>query len=99
MAVTLIEGVHQQVLRYHYDVLSDVLYLRFVETLDEEVYGEEDEQGFHILRTCGADRVAGLTIVGYWRRFGGEQPLLATADLEPVLEEAAGRFHEVLRAA
>jgi len=99
MALTTLEGVHQQVLRYHYDLSGDVLYLRLLGTLDEEVYGEEDPNGFHIMRSYDSDRVVGMTIVGYWRRFGDAPTMPDAASLAAVLEQAAGRLGAPLLAA
>ncbi|MBI2302209.1 MAG: hypothetical protein HYU66_25180 [Armatimonadetes bacterium] len=94
-----LEGVHQNVLRYHYDLSGDVLYLRLLGTLDEEVHGEEDDNGFHILRSYDTERVVGVTIVGYWRRFGNAPVVPDAAALAAVLEQAAAQLGAGLLAA
>jgi len=38
-------------LAYHFDVTNDVLYLRFLSTQEQEVFGEETPDGFLLFRT------------------------------------------------
>ena len=64
-----IEGTVNDVLWYHYDIPDDVLYLRFVSTQDQEVYGEETPDGFILMRTAD-DQIAGMAIISWWKRFG-----------------------------
>lgn len=64
-----VEGVLEDSLAYHFDMTNDVLYLRLVSTQEQEVFGEETPDGFLLFRTED-DKIAGLTVVGYWERFG-----------------------------
>ena len=64
-----VEGVVGDILTYHFDITNDVLYLRLVSTQEQEVFGEETPDGFLLFRTED-DKIAGLTIIGYWERFG-----------------------------
>lgn len=98
MAVEIVEGVHGGVLYYHYDVPGDVLYLRLAARRDDEVYGEEDEQGFHVLRSLVDDKVVGLTVIGFWREFGQGQPL-AQADWQQTMEARVADLGERLPSA
>ena len=68
--VHTVEGVLHRVVHYHFDVRNDVLYLSLADMLDRDTYGEETDDGLVILRTIDDDRLAGLTVVSYWRRFG-----------------------------
>lgn len=75
VALETLEGVIDGTLWYHYDVGSDVLYLRLVSERDTATVGEETDDGFILLRDEQTDRVVGMTIVSWWKRFGqGELP-------------------------
>lgn len=103
MAVSSIEGVFNDELKYHYDVAGDVLYARLLSAVDEEVYGdEEDHDGVIALRPVVTDRIVGFTIWSYWQRFGrtGQAPgsILTAGNAEEILERALGRFGRVRQA-
>lgn len=55
---------------FHYDISNDVLYLRLITAREEESHGEEDESGFILLRAVSDDRLIGMTVVDWWKRFG-----------------------------
>lgn len=55
---------------FHYDLKGDVLYLRLLTARETPAYGEEDDQGFIVLRDQTSDRIVGMTIVNWWKRFG-----------------------------
>ncbi len=78
---------------FHYDLGDDVLYLRFATERETESHGEETEDGFILLRALADDRVLGLTIVNWWKRFGqGALPdsmAGIAARIEPWAERAA----------
>lgn len=60
---------------YHYDLSNDVLYLRAASHRDTPAHGEETDDGFILLRASADDRVVGMTVVNWWKRFGqGELP-------------------------
>lgn len=44
----------------------------FLSTQEQEVFGEETPDGFLLFRTED-EKVAGMTIIGYWKRFGEGQ--------------------------
>jgi hypothetical protein len=91
MAIDTIEGIWQGRLSYHYDRFADVLYVAHVDDVAEEAYGEEDEQGFHVMRSLADNRLVGLTVLSFWRRYGrGEMAGLSAADLERTLESTVG---------
>ena len=58
---------------FHYDLKGDVLYLRLVSAREVEAYGEEDDAGCVVLRAIGDDRPVGMTVVNWWKRFGGAE--------------------------
>ena len=100
MAVDTIEGVWQDSLRYHYDVTGDVLYLRLISRLEDEVYAEEDENGVFVLRSLGDDSIVGMKIVGYWRQYGAEGSTLGElADWQQRLDDSVATVGRKLLAA
>lgn len=58
---------------FHYDLRNDVLYLRLLARWDDEVYGEESDEGLIVLHSSRDDAVGGMTIVNWWKRFGQGQ--------------------------
>ena len=90
--VDTIEGVVDDTLWLHYDMESDVLYLRLVKDRDAATYSEESEEGFLRVRREDNDAVAGLTVVHWWGRFGqGQLP-----DSIHALEDAIAPWAERL---
>ena len=71
VAIDTLEGTIDGILWYHYDVTSDVLYLRLTSHRDREAVGEETDSGFILLRDAETDEPVGLTVVNWWERFGG----------------------------
>lgn len=65
-----IEGTIDQLLWFHYDLASDVLYLRLANHRERNALGEETDDGFILLRDEQTDEPIGLTIVNWWKRFG-----------------------------
>jgi len=57
-------------IRYHYDIPADVMYARLAAAKQAESYGEETDEGYILLRTLDGDKLIGVTIAGYWERFG-----------------------------
>lgn len=74
MAVTdAIEGTigsGPRALWFHYDITSDVLYLRLAADRTAETLAEETDQGFLLLRRAADDMPVGLTVINWWKRFG-----------------------------
>jgi len=68
--VDAIEGIVDDVLWYHDDLVKDVLYLRLVRCRDIVCFGEETNDGTIVLRREDNDEVACMTVVGWWKRFG-----------------------------
>lgn len=64
-----IKGTVGDDLAFHFDIANDVLYLRLISTQEREVFGEETPDGFLLFRTDD-EKVAGMTIIDYWGRFG-----------------------------
>jgi uncharacterized protein YuzE len=72
--IETIEGTLGAV-RFHYDASADVLYLRAASYADANALGEETDDGLIVLRDEASDRVVGVTIVSWWKRFGaGDLP-------------------------
>ena len=64
-----VEGTIDDVVRYHYDLDNDVLYLRLASKRGVGAFGEETPEGFILLRDSDGT-VVGMTVVDYWKRFG-----------------------------
>ncbi len=73
VSIDTLERVIDGTFWYHYDVNSDVLYLRLNDRRDVEAVGEETEDRFILLRDGRTDEPVGLTIVNWWERFGEGQ--------------------------
>ena len=71
---------------FHFDLNNDVLYLRDQATRNERVFGEENPEGFTVLRTDDG-KLAGMTVVNYWGRFGSGN--LGSARIHTVKERVA----------
>ncbi|MBI5832882.1 MAG: hypothetical protein HZB16_11330 [Armatimonadetes bacterium] len=84
---------------YHYDVRNDVLYLRLLAHRDDEVYGEEDASGSHVMRLLDDDQVVGLTVVGYWRQYGTGGDPLSQPDWQQAVERSVAGLGAPLLAA
>jgi hypothetical protein len=77
---------------FHYDLTGDVLYLRLLSERETAAYGEEDDQGFVVLRSQDSEQVVGMTVVNWWKRFGqgGLPDSVATiaANIDPWAQRA-----------
>lgn len=65
-----LEGTINGTVSYHYDVFADVLYLRLIDQMETPSIGEETDDGMIELRTEDSNRLIGITIVSWWKRFG-----------------------------
>ena len=65
-----IEGIINETLHFHYDIFADVLYLRQLNADGIATYGDLTDDGDILLRDENTDRVVGLTVVSWWKRFG-----------------------------
>ena len=66
-----LEGTINGSLSYHYDVRADVLYLRLIDAMDTPALGEENDEGIIELYDERTDKLIGVTIVNWWKRFSG----------------------------
>ena len=76
---------------FHYDVTSDVLYLRLAAERDTETLAEESDEGFVVLRRSSDDKPVGLTVVSWWKRFGSGARPDSFSQLERAIEPWADR--------
>lgn len=65
-----IEGIVDELFRFHYDMQADVLYIRRLSAEGVETIGELNDDGDILLRDERTDRTVGLTVVSWWKRFG-----------------------------
>ena len=54
---------------FHYDIGSDVLYIRLESERDTPTFADETADGL-VLRAQGDRRPVGLTVLDWWKRFG-----------------------------
>ncbi len=87
-----IEGVINERVWFHYDLVSDVLYLRQADARNDAAVGEETPDGLLLLRRESDDRPIGLTIVNWWARFGSGALPDSLHQIEARLQPLAGRF-------
>ncbi len=90
--VDAIEGTADDVLWYHYDLSSDVLYLRLADQRESPTYAEESPDGLLVLHREDDDRVVGLTVVNWWKRFGRGGLPDSLRELEARIEPWARRL-------
>lgn len=86
-----LEGVIDGMLWYHYDLPSDVLYLRYAADRDAPTYGEETSDGLLLLKRQNDDQPVGLTVVNWWKRFGSGALPDSIRRLESQIEPWAAR--------
>lgn len=84
-------GTGPGALWFHYDIASDVLYLRLAAERATETLAEESPQGFLVLRRSSDDRAVGLTVVNWWKRFGSGTRPDSLKELERSIEPWASR--------
>ncbi|HYG74255.1 MAG TPA: DUF2283 domain-containing protein [Planctomycetota bacterium] len=93
VSVDTLEGTIDQTLWFHYDVGNDVLYLRLIEHRQTEVHGEETPDGVFVMKSLSDDKVVGIEITNWWKRFGkGPLPdslTQVTQSIEPWISRVA----------
>ncbi len=70
VTIDTIEGIINGTISYHYDVFADVLYLRNLADMETPSIGEENDEGMIELHDEKTDRLIGVTIVSWWKRYG-----------------------------
>jgi len=87
-----LEGMIDPKYWFHIDFGSDVLYLRLVDHLETPALGEEQEDGSILLRSEDDDEVIGLTIVGWWKRVGQDDPPDSIREIARYIEPCARKL-------
>ncbi len=90
--IDTIEGTVDDVLWYHYDLGTDVLYLRLAAERETPTYAEETDDGCLLLRRESDDRAVGVTVVNWWKRFGSGPLPDSLRELEARIEPWARRL-------
>lgn len=88
----VIEGVINETVWFHYDLTEDVLYLRLADERDTPTLGEETPDGQILLRDETDDRIVGITLVNWWKRFGQGQLPDSLRQLEGRIEPFTRRL-------
>ena len=65
-----IEGIVDNLFRFHYDIFADVLYIRLLSEEETPTIGDLTNDGDILLRDEKTDQPVGLTVVSWWKRFG-----------------------------
>jgi hypothetical protein len=65
-----IEGIVDDLFRFHYDLSSDVLYIRLLARESQPTIGEVTDEGDILLREEITDQPVGITVISWWKRFG-----------------------------
>jgi hypothetical protein len=87
-----VEGIIDKRCWFHVDFGSDVLYLRLVDHLETPALGEEQEDGSILLRSEEDDEVIGLTIVGWWKQVGQDDPPDSIREIVRYIEPCASKL-------
>ncbi len=87
-----IEGIVDDILRFHYDLAADVLYLRLLSAEDKATYADITAHGDLLLREEGTDRPVGLTVISWWKRFGQGNFPDSIEEIQKHIEPLAGRW-------
>ena len=90
--VDTIEGVVDGVLWCHYDLTDDVLYLRLIAERNTPTLAEETPDGLVLERREDDEKVVGITIVSWWKRFGSGSVPDSIHALEQAIEPWAKRL-------
>ncbi len=65
-----IEGIGNDAVRFHYDLFTDVLYLRLLDAENTPTLGDLTNDGDILVRDENTNAVVGPTCVSWWKRFG-----------------------------
>jgi hypothetical protein len=88
-----IEGIVDNLFRFHYDIFADVLYIRLLSAEGISTYGELTDSGDMLLHDETTDKPVGLTVISWWKRYGnGSLPdsiLEIQQRIEPLAKKVA----------
>jgi uncharacterized protein YuzE len=68
--IDAIEGMVGDKFRFHYDIGNDVLYIRLLDSEKIFSIGDLTDDGDILLREETTDRVIGITVISWWKRYG-----------------------------
>jgi hypothetical protein len=70
----------------------ELLYLAILSKKDLASYSQETPDGMLLCRSIESDEVTGLTVVNWWKRFGGSKAPDSLRQIEQCLEPFAGKL-------
>jgi hypothetical protein len=88
-----LQGIIGGAIKFHLDLTSDILYLRLLEQAETPAYSEETDDGYLLVRDLDTDGLIGMTVLGYWERFGRKAlPEVSLEELQAMMQAVAGRL-------
>jgi len=88
----VIEGIVDDLLRFHYDIFADVLSIRLLARETEPTIGDVTDEGDILLREERTDLPVGLTVVSWWKRFGRGVFPDSSSEISRLIEPMTKRF-------
>jgi len=87
-----LEGIVNDALRFHYDMFTDVLYLKLLEAEEVATVGDITDDGDILLRDEQSGRPVGLTVISWWKRFGTGPLPDSIKEIQQRIEPLAGKL-------
>ncbi len=86
-----IEGIINDRFRFHYDIFTDVLYLRLLDAEGIPTIGDLTDNGDILLRDEVTNKPIGLTVISWWKRFGQGALPDSISEIQKRIEPLAGK--------
>ncbi|MBK8395047.1 MAG: hypothetical protein IPL26_07340 [Leptospiraceae bacterium] len=63
-----IEGIINNLIWFHYDLLNDVLYIRKKDFLKKDTFSEQRNDGILVITASDSETPVGYTVVNWWKK-------------------------------
>jgi len=84
-----LEGIVDNLFRFHYDIFADVLYIRLLSAEGVATYAELTDGGDMLLRDEKTNKPVGLTVISWWKRYGQGTLPDSIAEIQRLIEPLA----------
>ncbi|MGD0542204.1 MAG: hypothetical protein ABSB33_11860 [Tepidisphaeraceae bacterium] len=84
-----LEGIVDNLFRFHYDIFADVLYIRLLSAEGIATYAELTDGGDMLLRDEKTNKPVGLTVLSWWKRHGRGALPDSIAEIQKLIEPLA----------